>query len=132
MIQCARQETLRPTVRFTGIDLFETRPADQATLSLKRAYQLLHAPDVRGRLVPGDPFAALARTSNTLANTDLVVIRASQLGEAMERAWFYLPRMLHHQSLVLVERPTSDGYDVLDHHSVQQRAAAALPRRRAA
>jgi hypothetical protein len=54
----------------------------------------------------------------------------------MDRAWFYLPRMLHDRSLVLVERLGSNGqageYEVLDRQAVQQLANASVPMRRAA
>ncbi len=136
MILFARQETTRSRVRFTGIDLFELRPDSQPHLPLKQAHRILHATGARVRLVPGDPFAALARCANSLLDTDLVVIESNQLGPAMDRAWFYVPRMLHAQSLVLVEEAGTGGkeacYQVLDVAAVQQLATAATPQRRAA
>ena len=136
MVLLAQQDGAVPQVRFTGIDLFEMRPDNSGSLSLKQAHRMLHSLGARTRLVPGDPFAALARTANSLLETDLIVIRADQLGASMDRAWFYLPRMLHDRSLVLVERLGSDGqageYEVLDRQAVQQRANATVPLRRAA
>ncbi len=132
MILLAGQDTTRPKVRFTGIDLFEMRPDSGACMTLKQAHRMLHSLDARVQLVPGDPFTALARTANSLLDTDLVVIRATQLGDALDRAWFYLPRMLHDGSLVLIERAGRDGqdasYEVLDRAAVQSRVATPLRR----
>ncbi len=136
MILFARQETARPQVRFTGIDLFEMRPDSGSRMSLKQSHRMMHKLEARVQLVPGDPFAALARNANSLLDTDLILIRADQLGDAMQRAWFYVPRMLHSESLVLVEQTHAAGkdasYDVLDRAAVQRLAGASMPLRRAA
>jgi hypothetical protein len=136
LIQLAAQYTARERVRFTGIDLFEMRPAASPGLSLKQAHSLLTPSGARVRLVPGDPFSALARTANSLLDTDLVVIRADQDPASLQRAWFYLPRMLHEHSVVLVEQPGREGQDgtyrMLDLDAVRQLADAQTSRRRAA
>ena len=136
MIQLAARYTSRTRVRFTGIDPFEMRPAASPGLSLKEAYSCLASSGARLRLVPGDPFLALAQAANSLLDTDLVVIRADQEGEALERAWFYLPRMLHERSIVLVEEPGSGGregtYRALDFPAVRRLAETQTARRRAA
>jgi hypothetical protein len=97
---------------------------------------MLAASGARLRLVPGDPYSALAHAANSLLDTDLVVIRADQDPVALERAWFYLPRMLHEQSVVLVEQLGTEGhegtYRALDLQAVRQLAAAHSSRRRAA
>ncbi len=128
MIQLAAQYTAREQVRFTGIDLFEMRPATSPGLSLKQTHSLLTPSGARVQLVPGDPFSALARTANSLLDTDLVVIRADQDPASLQRAWFYLPRMLHEKSVVLVEQPGCEGrdgtYRVLDLHAIWQLADA--------
>ena len=105
MILFAHRHTTRAHVRFTGIDQFEMRSDTTGGLPLKQAHQMLHSLPARIQLIPGDPFEALARHANSLLDSDLVVIQADQLGAAMDRAWFYVPRMLHHASLVLVNRP---------------------------
>lgn len=136
MILLAQRHTTRARVRFTGIDLFEMRSKERNDLPLKRAHRMLHSLPARIQLVPGDPFQALARHANSLLDSDLVVIRADQLGRAMDRAWFYLPRMLHENSLVLVNQPGKSGkpssYEVLDRHAVQRVADANKPQRKAA
>lgn len=91
-------------VRYTGVDLFESRPADSPGLTLKEAFKTLSSLHVKLQLLPGDPFMALSRAANALIDTDLVVISADQDATALERAWFYLPRMLHERSLVFREQ----------------------------
>lgn len=122
MIQLARDFTSRSQVRFTGIDLFEMRATRDDGLTLKQAHSLLAPLKARIQLVPGDPYTALLRVANSLPDTDLVVIRGDQDAEALERAWFYLPRMLHESSVVLVERIGAEGqpvrYDVLNREAV--------------
>lgn len=92
-------------VRYAGVDLFEARPATEAGLTLKHAYRLLGARGVQLRLAPGDPYSALARIANSLAGTDLLVIARDQDRESLERAWQFIPRMLHDRSLVFLQEP---------------------------
>jgi len=91
-------------VEYTGIDLFEARPAGQQVLSLKAAHKLLKPMADKVRLLPGDPFSALAGAANGLSNTDLLIISAGQDAEALAKAWFYVPRMLSGDTLVLQEQ----------------------------
>jgi hypothetical protein len=93
-------------IRYAGIDLFEARPASQAGLSLKATYKLLRQVPVLSQLIPGDPFTALARVANDLTGTDLLVIAADQDPQQLARAWALVPRMLHDNSLVFLERTT--------------------------
>jgi hypothetical protein len=96
-------------IAYTAVDLFETSPAGRPALGLKKAHQLLSATGAKIQLVPGDPFSALARMANSLMGTDLLIVSAYQLGESLDRAWFYVPRMLHDNSVVLLEEPATDG-----------------------
>lgn len=93
-------------IQYTGIDLFEGRSAGQGQLTLKAAYRLLRALPVRARLVPGDPYTALARVANELTGTDLLIIAGDQDTEHLKRAWSFVPRMLHSTSQVFLERTT--------------------------
>jgi len=96
-------------VRYTGVDLFEARSrADGPGLSLKEAHRLLKATGVRVQLLPGDPFTALSRAPSNLVGTDLVVISPHHDAKSLERAWYYLPRMLGPNSRVLVQE-SGDG-----------------------
>jgi hypothetical protein len=94
---------------YTGIDLFEERPKDRPGMPLKTAFARMKFDQVKTRLVPGDPYSALSRTANQLSGSDLIVISADQDREALERAWFYFPRMIHSETLVFVEEPAAKG-----------------------
>jgi hypothetical protein len=87
------------------------------------------------QLVPGDAFTALARTANALADTDLIVISADQDAAALDLSWFYLPRMLHAASQVVVARqgPGPEPHmQLLDLAAVRKLADDCLARRRRA
>lgn len=103
MLQVAARYAGGP-VEYTGIDLFESRSVDQDVLSLKAAHKLLKPLADKVRLLPGDPYSALASAANGLANTDLMIISRGQDPEALSRAWFYVPRMLKPETLVLQEQ----------------------------
>lgn len=107
MIEVASWAAGAGRVRYTGIDLFEDRrSADGPGMTLKMAHRLMKKTGARTQLVPGDPFTALARAANSLGGTDLVVISAGHDPDALARAWFYFPRMLGPDSLVLMEART--------------------------
>jgi hypothetical protein len=95
-------------VRYTGIDLFEARSSDHPGMSLKQAHAAFKPFGVKSQFIPGDPFSALARAANGLLQTDLVIISADQDTNSLTRAWMYVPRMLHDQSLVYREEATGD------------------------
>ncbi len=136
VIQVAATYAARPRVRFVGIDPFESRPSGAPALSLKSAYRLLSPLSARVQLIPGDPFTALARSANTLLDTDMILIDAHQDPASLARAWFYMPRMLHRQSQVLVETAgqggTESSYRLLDAVAVRQLAGQATVCRQAA
>lgn len=88
-------------VRYTGIDLFEARPADWPSMTLKRTHQTLAQTGASVRLIPGDPYAALSRYANHLGDTQLIVLSGpSMVGN--DAAWFYVPRMLAKEAGVFI------------------------------
>ncbi|MCE9605613.1 MAG: class I SAM-dependent methyltransferase [Planctomycetia bacterium] len=112
---------------YTGIDLFEARQnGDGAGLSLKAAHKLLAASGAKVRLVPGDPFGALSRSANAIGKQDLVIISADQDRESLAKAWFYVPRMLHETTTVLLEEK-SEGVSSLRTVSHDEIAKLAQP-----
>jgi hypothetical protein len=116
------------SLKYAGIDLFECRPPGQAPLALKQAYHDLRATGHTIRLLPGDPYTALARSANALTGTDLVIISGEQDPESLERAWRYLPRMLHEQSLVFQQTETGKtppGWRQLPLEEIQRLASVA-------
>ena len=92
-------------VEYTGIDLFETRREDAGTtrLPLKAVYRRLSATGAVVRLVPGTPAASLSRVANTLPDCDFVLLGHPFDAEDWKDAWYFLPRMLHPESLVFLE-----------------------------
>ena len=111
MLQKASRLSPEATIKYTGIDLFEARSPEQGPgMSLKDAHRTLKMPNVKIQLVPGDPFSALARMANTLPDTDLLIISKCQDSASLERAWFYVPRMLHSQSVILHEKADGSGF----------------------
>lgn len=127
---------LRPgqTIEYSAVDLFEMRSEGQEPgLSLKLAHKTLISTGARIRLLPGDPYTALARSANALGPQDLILIRADQDRAALERAWFYVPRLMHDTTrLVLEERTAEGGVAVrLPSRDEIDRAAQSLRRRAA-
>lgn len=107
MIELA-QESSGKQVEYTGVDLFETRgDSDPGHLTLKQAYRLLQRTGASIRLMPGDAYGALAELANKIGPQDLIVISADSNAESLQRAWFYIPRILHPKSLVVLEEKTA-------------------------
>jgi hypothetical protein len=106
MLQVAARYANGP-VEYTGIDLFEARRESEEVLSLKAAHKLLKPLAGRVRLLPGDAYSVLARAANSLPNTDLLIVSAEQEAEALAKAWFYVPRMITAQTLVLHEQQSA-------------------------
>ncbi|MCE5301700.1 MAG: hypothetical protein LLF97_01165 [Planctomycetaceae bacterium] len=109
MIDVARQAS-GEDVHYVGIDLFEGRSADDPPgLSLKAAYRSLRTDGVRVQLVPGDPSDGLARSANSLGHVDLLIVPARFDAPSFRRMWFFVPRMLHDRTLVLIDETLPDG-----------------------
>ena len=137
MFEVLSWQAAKEPLKYTGIDLFEARPPNQPGLSLKAAFHDLRRPGVQVKLVPGDPYQALIRAANGLSGTDLLLISADQDRESLQRAWTYLPRMLHAGSLIFQEDGDSktgkSSYRRLTLIDVQRNAAdASRAMRRAA
>ena len=54
-------------------------------------------------MLPGNPFTALARSANALGPMDVILIAADQDAPSLERAWFYVPRLLRASTRVFQE-----------------------------
>ncbi|HAN99730.1 MAG TPA: hypothetical protein DCQ98_20920 [Planctomycetaceae bacterium] len=96
-------------LRYTVVDLFEGRPDPSTGVSLKEAHGRLKQLDAKIKVIPGDPFSALARSANSLPETDLVLIAGDVDRDSLARAWTYLPRTLHQKSRILLATETADG-----------------------
>jgi hypothetical protein len=102
------------TVQYTGIDLFEGATthtsASRPPISLKEAFCALRGTEARIRLEPGDPYTALSRAANSLTETDLLIVSGGHDPDDLAKAWFFVPRMLHANSLVMLEAgPSAAG-----------------------
>lgn len=123
-------------VRYAGIDLFESGDTNSGTcMTLKGVYRRVKRTGAMVRLLPGDPYSALARSANDLVGTDLVVISPGTDPEALSRAWFYVPRLLHDGSAVFLqtatERPGRYRTRLVPRQEIDE-LAGPEPRRRAA
>lgn len=96
-------------IRYTGIDLFESREDDQASVSLLEMHKRLNKTGAKVKLIPGDAEFSTARVANSLANTDLILLTMNEELESLERFWFFLPRMVHNKSLLLVQSGQNVG-----------------------
>jgi predicted O-methyltransferase YrrM len=134
MIAAAQRYRPDEPIQYAGIDLFEARTESGTALPLKEAHKRLKATGAKVHVIPGDPLSALARSANGLQGTDLLVIAADQDVDSLANAWFYVPRMLHGSSLVLIEEATGDQprFRSLNLQDVEQLASGGASRRRAA
>jgi hypothetical protein len=134
LISLAQRFHAADQVEFVGIDRFDSRPVDVPHFTLKQAHQLLRTTSARIKLIPGDPREALVRAANSLQGIELVVISADQTGDSLSQAWFYLPRTLAGDALILREEIVAEGLLLkpISRLDLQRLAAAASVRRRAA
>lgn len=115
-------------IQYCGIDLFEANTHGQKHVGLKFAHVELKKTGANVKLMPGDPFSCLSRSANLLSGTDLLIIGAQNDEESMSRSWFYLPRMIHDESLVMIES-TVDGqthFDQCDFDSMMAKSEKSL------
>lgn len=124
MIQMATRFVPVKEIQYVGIDLFEAREDVSSGLHLKEAHRLLKLTGARVRLVPGDPLSALSRAANSLQSTDLFVIGADQDATSLDQSWFYVPRMLHEKSLVVMAdlAAASPTMRIISHDSIDHLA----------
>ncbi len=131
MIEVAALQSPIAEVQYNGIDLFEARTvADGPGLTLKMVHRRLRATGARIRLLPGDPLSALSGAANTVRRIDLLIVSAGLNRESLGQAWFYVPRMLHPSSLVLLAGAGEAGqFRRLSMPEIETLATAALRRR---
>ena len=116
-------------VAYVGLDRFEGRAVtDPPGVSLKQAHQRL-ASLGRVRLVPGNADTSLARLCNQLGQFDLVLVSADNDERHLERAWFFVQRMLTPQTTVLVEPAPAATWMPLPRARVDELAARTIVRR---
>ena len=124
MIRAAKKFGIK-NIRYTGVDLFDGRPEDQDELLLKSMHKRVNQMEIKSQLVPGDTLNAIRRIANSHTRTDLIVISAGYDPELLQAAWFYAPRMLHANSVVL-KQPSENGsgtFELLNRLEVERLVA---------
>ena len=106
-------------IQYCGIDMFEAGDQGQSKIGLKMAHVELKQTGAKVKLMPGDPFSCLSRSANLLSGADLLIIGGNVDAESMSRSWFYLPRLIHDESLVLIET-MQDGQSVVEEWDYDQ------------
>lgn len=116
-------------VAYVGLDRFEGRAiGDPPGVSLKEAHRRLGGLG-RVRLVPGNADTSLARLCNQLGQFDLVLIAADNDPRHMERAWFFVQRLLTPTTTVLVEPAAGAVWTALPRTRIDELAARTVARR---
>jgi len=109
MIETVQRQAPGTEIHYVGMDPFEGQTSSGGSgLCLKEAYQVLRTTGAKVQLVPGNPAEGIVRMANSLGKVDLLILPAEFEG-ANCRAWNFVPRMLHEDSLVFVETIASDG-----------------------
>lgn len=118
-------------VQYVGIDRFESRtPSDPPGVTLKAAHQRLTAL-AKVQLVPGSADSALARVSNHLGVFDLVLVSADEDPKPLERAWFFVQRLVRPTSTIFVEPSRGRPWEPLDAAGLEALASRTVQRRAA-
>jgi hypothetical protein len=135
MIDVSKLVSPQQDIHYVGIDQFEARSeSDGPGLTLKAAHRLLRREGVRVQLVPGGPSESLVRVANSLGKVDLLIVPAELEAESNARAWLFIPRMLHEESLVFVEHLLGNNQRLLKikpRHEIDRLASAGVRRRAA-
>ena len=135
MFDVARLVSPGQDPKYVGFDRFEDQPnAAEPPLTLKQAHRLMLAAGVKARFVSGDPSESLVRVANTLGQVDLLILPAELASPAAARFWYFVPRLLHDRSAVLIEGEGADGgrtYQELPHAKIENLAASGALRRAA-
>jgi hypothetical protein len=130
IIDAAARFNQRTDIQYIGLDRFEDRTeTDGPGVALITAHRMLKRSGARIKLVPGDPLRSLAHAANGLGQSDLLIISPQTDSERLNRIWYYVPRLLHQQSLVLLEQQLSGGQKsikVMCFREVEQLAAKAI------
>lgn len=88
-------------VRYTGIDLFDARP--EGTFKLIEMHKKLKAFEAKTQLVPGPVGPSIERIANSHMRTDMILISPGTPKSELDSVMSYFPRMLHANSLVLLQ-----------------------------
>lgn len=135
-IEVAQADNGGVSIEVVGVDKFEGRTAvDGQGPSLKAAHRWFSNKGNKARLLPGDPFSTLSTQANSISGIDLLLISADQDRAALDRAWFYVPRMLSATATIFLEEPSGTAGEFvwrqMSGAELQQLANRPRPRRAA-
>lgn len=121
-------------VTYTGLDWFEGRAKELPKVTLKQTYTQLQATGAQIRLVPGEPGRSISAVANSHQHTGLLLISSAVSDSSLDTSWFYVPRMLDAETLVVRERPGEDGepvFAMLEHDRIVEWAGGRTTRKAA-
>ena len=121
MIRVAQRYATAGKLRYTGVDLFEGRD-DGTRLKLIEMHRRLNTLGVRAKLVPGTLAIGVQQIANSHLRTDLVVIGHGFDPEELDASWYFLPRMLHPGSKVLIQQKQDAPFTVMDRLEIERMA----------
>lgn len=134
MISVAQRFAGTNPVNYTGLDWFDGREAELPKLTLKDVHRQLQTTGASIRLVPGEPGRSIASIANSHQHTGLLLLSSPVTESSLAPAWFYFPRMVDAQSIVLRERldgSNRPNFELLK-NSLLAKQAATLGERKAA
>lgn len=118
-------------IAYAGLDWFEERPNALEPLKLIDAHRRLKATGAEVLLMPGGPVQGLPAVANSLGQANLLLFSPEADDLALEQAWFYLPRMLAPDAVVLrgvrdeENGPDEVLWNPIDRTDIECRARAA-------
>lgn len=123
MIRVAQKFGVSANTKLTGVDEFDGRDESQDKLSLIEMHRRLKAYEqAKTQLVPGDVSQAIARIANSHLRTDLIVVSAGYDKHLLDDIWFYIPRMLHSGSIVLIQRENGGSFETMNRLQIEKLA----------
>ncbi len=120
MIQTAMRFILSGTVRYTGVDLFEGRPEGETPLSLREMHRRMNKFEIKSQLVPGESESAVMRIANSHLRTDLILITAQYPLHSFDQCWYFFPRMLHAQSVVMIQSEAEGSFHAMSRLEIEK------------
>lgn len=133
LLELVRGSAEGSTPQYVGVDPFESRDAaDPPGVTLKQAHRRLSGL-ARVQLVPGETDVALSRLCNHLGAFDLVLVSADRDAARLDRAWFFIRRVVNERTTILAETRTGGGasWNVVPRSRVDELAARTVQRRAA-
>jgi len=134
MIAVAQRYAGTEQVAYTGLDWFDARGEDLPKLTLKQAHRELQPTGATVRLVPGEPARSVTSIANAHQHTGLLLLSSPVTESSLAPAWFYFPRMVDSDSVVLRERIDAANRPTFEllKQSLLVKQAATLGERKAA